>query len=122
MHPELLYLRSNLLRSFGVRLLTHWPFLTGEKRGVVAPIHVSHAYIVTISPVQIPGDQKTSSNYLRWAITFSLRYTCLPQAEEWTHPRIGCNTREWGLSNPWMTAFLKDPSSLATLICFLLAS
>lgn len=35
---------------------------------------------------------------------------------------MGCNTRQWGLSNPWMTAFLNDPSSLATLICFLLAS
>lgn len=39
-----------------------------------------------------------------------------------TYPSSGCNTRQWGLSNPWMTAFLKDPSSLATLICFLLAS
>lgn len=39
-----------------------------------------------------------------------------------THPRSGCTTRQWGLSSPWITAFLKEPSSLATLICFLLAS
>lgn len=39
-----------------------------------------------------------------------------------THPRRGWTTRPWGLSSPWMTAFLKEPSSRATLICFLLVS
>lgn len=39
-----------------MHLLTDWPFLIGEKCGMVAPIHVSHAYIVTISPVQLPEE------------------------------------------------------------------
>lgn len=39
-----------------------------------------------------------------------------------TYPRIGCSTKEWGLSSPWITAFLKDPSRRATLICFLFVS
>lgn len=39
-----------------VHLLTYWSFLIGEKCGVVATIHVGHAYVVTISPVQLPKD------------------------------------------------------------------
>lgn len=69
MHPERLYLRPKLLPSLG--LLTHWPFLIGEKCGVVATIHVSHAYIVPISPVQLPGDRRTFNKDLGWAISLS---------------------------------------------------
>lgn len=35
-------------------LLTNWAFLIGKKNGVVASIHVSHANVVTVSPVQLP--------------------------------------------------------------------
>lgn len=37
-------------------MLTYWTFLIGEKRGLVGTIHVSHTYVVTISPVQLPGE------------------------------------------------------------------
>lgn len=41
---------------FGVHLLTYWSFLIGEKRGVVATVHVGHTYVVTVSPVQLPEE------------------------------------------------------------------
>lgn len=37
-------------------MLTYWSFLICEKCCVVATIHVSHAYVVTVSPVQLPEE------------------------------------------------------------------
>lgn len=37
-------------------LLTYWSLLIGKKRGLVAAVHVSHAYVIAISPVQLPEE------------------------------------------------------------------
>lgn len=37
-------------------LLTYWSLLIGKKRGVVAAVHVSHTYVISVSPVQLPEE------------------------------------------------------------------
>lgn len=58
----------NLLREIQLinvwGLLTYWSFLTSEKCYVVATVHVRHAYVVTISPVQLPKEEKITMQVL----------------------------------------------------------
>ena len=38
--------------------LTHRSLLIGEERCAVSAIHVGHAYVVSIRPVQFPGSRR----------------------------------------------------------------
>lgn len=80
MHTDLRYLwfKTFIPHYLVERLLTHWSFLTGEKYSVVATIHVSHAYIVTIGPVQLPGDQE-NIKYLVYRKGQATEITCVGQ-------------------------------------------
>lgn len=45
---------NHLFAEVRVQPLTYWCFLIGEECGAIATIHVSHANVVPIRPVELP--------------------------------------------------------------------
>lgn len=107
----------NHLAGKGLHHLTHWSFLVGEKQGAVITIHVSHADVVTICPIKLPGEESKQCMWkkdqrlknkkrLTFVINFLLNLKKVLDkvqsrfTKEITYPSKGCTTRQWGLSNP----------------------
>lgn len=118
-HPPVV--ESGKGRGAGRQARTHRAFLPTEEQSAIAAIHVGHADVVTISPVELPVG-KSQEGRVRVLLFPAPIPTMSHSPELWTDPRSGWTTRPWGCSSPCTTAFLKEPSSRATLICFLLVS